>query len=181
MKVWTFAWDDKNGTGCSVHMTEKEQLLAFIQHVTEEGSEEETEAKRILEADEDGLWDYLEENCFEHLATYGLEQDTLPDPFTGDELATILHGLRIIQEIRKQVQLPEAGAYGCIGWERRLAHYGGDVNRAIVGNPPYFSCDHFVPDWNPLTDAEIDALCERINPLTPDDFTADSGQTPEAA
>lgn len=81
MKVWTFAWDDKNGTGCSVHLTEREQLTAFIEHVAEAGSDEEKEAKRILDEEEgDGLWDYLEENCFEHLATFGLEQDTLPDP-----------------------------------------------------------------------------------------------------
>ena len=53
--------------------------------------------------------------------------------FSGDEIATILHSLRVIQETAN-------GEMRC---------------RAA-------DCDHF-EHWTELTDKQIDALCERIN------------------
>ena len=58
--------------------------------------------------------------------------------FTGNEIATILHGLRMIQE---------------------NANGHGDCMATC--------CDHF-DGFDELNDAEIDALCERINPLDAD-------------
>ena len=78
MIVYTFAWDDDNGTGCSVHATERERDLAFIDHVTDDPKQRQ-KARRILRKEDGDLWAYLEDNCFEHLATYGLDQDTIPD------------------------------------------------------------------------------------------------------
>jgi len=72
----------------------------------------------------------------------------------GDELATILHGLRILQEVRKP--LPAWQTPGCTAWEQ--ANVDSHKAQSI------YSCDHF-EDWNPLTDEQIDALAEKINPL----------------
>jgi hypothetical protein len=69
--------------------------------------------------------------------------------FTPSEVATILHGLRLIQE-------------QCDG--------AGDCTAGI--------CEHFQDDED-LTIAEIDALCERINPRDGDAPTWKEWPTPD--
>ena len=107
-------------------------------------------------------------NDAEHDAAVELADlaESIRPQFTGDELATILHSLRIIQEVR---QLGATGdIYNCTHWEQRLTRFSGDKKRAFSDDEP-FSCDHFGDDWTPLSDAQIDALCaKRINPLDAD-------------
>jgi hypothetical protein len=76
--------------------------------------------------------------------------------FTDRELATVLHSLRILQEIRNNEFIG-----GC--WDRETHHI-----------PDPDSCDHFL-DAHPLTNDEIDVLCERLN-LAPESPADDEQQ-----
>jgi hypothetical protein len=62
--------------------------------------------------------------------------------FTGDEIATLLHGLRLAQE-----QATDR------------------ANREDSCSQKGSSCDHF-DGWNPLSPEQIDQLAERLNPLS---------------
>lgn len=64
--------------------------------------------------------------------------------FNDRELATVLHSLRILQEIRNNEFIG-----GC--WDHEQ-HHLADLD----------SCDHFT-EAKPLTNDEIDILCERLN------------------
>jgi hypothetical protein len=64
--------------------------------------------------------------------------------FTDRELSTVLHSLRLLQEIRNNEFIG-----GC--WDHEQHH---------LADPD--SCDHFAED-QPLTNEEIDVLCERLN------------------
>ena len=64
--------------------------------------------------------------------------------FNDRELATVLHSLRVLQEIRNNEFIG-----GC--WDHETHH---------VADPD--SCDHFA-EAQPLTNDEIDALCELLN------------------
>ena len=84
--------------------------------------------------------------------------------FTSDELATVLHALHILQEIRDQARNGNKHDWDCLGAERKAT--GSGFTRAELD--ANHSCDHFGKDWKPLTDEQIDRLCERLNPIDPD-------------
>lgn len=75
-----------------------------------------------------------------------MEQRKPIEVFDDRELNTVLHALRILQEIR------EPKRDGCHDNESRRK-YGAD--------DPGTSCDHF-EEVNPLTTSEIETLCERL-------------------
>ena len=136
MEIWTLAYDDKaNGTGCELFATEREANVSLIERVTEEDTEERTEAMRLLDSEdeEDDLWDYLQENCFGMLDTYNIDSQEIevpPQPitvFNDRELNTILHALR----------------------------------KMVDPTNCTYCCDHF-DEVEPLNEDEIDALCERL-------------------
>lgn len=64
--------------------------------------------------------------------------------FTDRELSTVLHSLRVLQEVRNNEFIG-----GC--WDHEQHH---------LADPD--SCDHF-DEVEPLTNDEIDVLCERLN------------------
>jgi hypothetical protein len=75
--------------------------------------------------------------------------------FTAREIAQILHALRIVQEIRdaaKDMRNPVI-LKGC---------YHEEVNAMTLASVEN-NCEHF--EAPPLDDEEIDALCDRLNPL----------------
>lgn len=83
-----------------------------------------------------------------------------PDPtgtatyaFSEREIAMMLHALRIVQEIRASGNADPQTHKGC---------YHEEVNTMTLGSIEN-SCDHF--NAAPLDDEEIDALCDRMNPL----------------
>lgn len=89
------------------------------------------------------------EMCARCVADKAAEAKRKAEPikvFNDRELATVLHGLRIIQELRSPVEA------GCEDAERR----------GETGSESLNSCDHF-SDCHVLTDEEIDWLCERLN------------------
>ena len=71
--------------------------------------------------------------------------------FTDRELATVLHALRVLQEVRGNEFLG-----GCWHHEKQRVGQGQMLT----------SCDHF-EECKPLSNPEIDAFCERLN-LGPD-------------
>jgi hypothetical protein len=115
MKVWTLAYDDKaNGTGCELFATEREASLSLIERVTEEDSEERTEAMRLLDSDDeaDDLWDYLQKNYFTMAGTALRNAEV----FIGEEL-----------ERRQQSGLPPDDPY------LAEAHQALDLITAALG------------------------------------------------
>lgn len=169
--IWTLASDTDRGTECAVFLTEREADLARIDAVfpnadsDEQDKADKATALELYENDDDEFAEFMDHNTA-MMDTYSIDCAVLeiPDPkpqFTGDELATILHGLSIIQDIRRRILKPERGGNDCMAFENQLTRLDGELEKV----DDYFSCDHFAPDWKPLTDAQIDALCERINPL----------------
>lgn len=152
MEIWSLAWDTDNGTGASVHLTERDAYIDMIATTTDDKDQRE-EAIRIYDAEQEGsdvdFWEWFDENLRGDLDTFSIESHEIELPtatatptesstgsiqcFNDRELATVLHGLRMAQE---QI----TGDGDC--WTR--------------------ACDHF-DEVEPMNDIEIDALCERLN------------------
>ena len=148
MEIWTLAWDTDNGTGASVHMTERECFEELIRDYVETENREEALKELELDGttDEAGEHDFFEwfaENVRETLDTFSIEShkiDTSINVFDDRELATVLYALRALQADR-------------------------------VKHPSYVDAEMFssplfedISDFEPLdTPALIDGLCERLN------------------
>jgi hypothetical protein len=161
--VWSVAADDENGTYASVHETENAAYRRLIQlTVDADNKDDVAKAEAFMEAEDfDGLDEWIHEEVIEPLNTYSVDQHTLdvpasPSPapvnenknITRRELASVLHGLRLMQEQW------EPKMHGCssIGLHEPLE----------LSEPN--SCDHFCDDEDsPLSPNEIDELCERLN------------------
>ena len=161
--VWSVAADDNNGTYASVHETESAAYRRLIQlTVDSDNKDDVAKAEAFMEADDfDGLDEWIHEDVIEALNTYSVEQHTLnvsacsapastPNEraLSRRELASVLHGLRLMQEQW------EPKMHGCtsIGLHDPLE----------LSEPN--SCDHFCDEEDsPLGPGEIDELCERLN------------------
>ena len=161
--VWSVAADDNNGTYASVHETESAAYRRLIQlTVDRDNKDDVAKAEVLMEAEDfDGLDEWIHEEVIDALNTYSVEQHTLdvsalPAPAPEDEnkhitrreLASVLHGLRLMQEQW------EPKMHGCtsIGLHEPLE----------LSEPN--SCDHFCDEEDfPLSPSEIDDLCERLN------------------
>jgi hypothetical protein len=160
--VWSVAADD-NGTYASVHETENAAYRRLIQlTVDSDNKDDVAKAEAFMEAEDfDGLDEWIHEVVIEPLNTYSVDQHTLdvsacpaPAPTVNEsalsrrELASVLHGLRLMQEQW------EPKMHGCtsIGLHDPLE----------LSEPN--SCDHFCDEEDsPLGNGEIDELCERLN------------------
>lgn len=89
-------------------------------------------------------------------------------PLTDSELNTILHGLRMVQEVREAIK----GLRGCFPYGKpskmflsaivdQLLDDGCLINEMLEGNTRC-ACDHF-DSCDDLTETQIDDLCERLN------------------
>src|ERR1019366_667077 len=111
--VWSVAADDKNGTYASVHATESAAYRRLIQlTVDADNKDDVAKAEAFMEAEDfDGLDEWIHEEVIEPLNTYSVDQHTLDVPaspipapadenkqITRRELASVLHGLRLMQE-----------------------------------------------------------------------------------
>lgn len=161
--VWSVAADDDNGTYASVHETELAAYRRLIElTVDSDDKNQVAKAEAFIEAEDlDGLDEWIHEEVIEPLNTYSVDQHKLDVPaasviapaeenqhITRRELASVLHGLRLMQEQW------EPQMHGCtsIGLHEPLE----------LSEPN--SCDHFCDEEDsPLSAAEIDDLCERLN------------------
>ena len=161
--VGSVAADDDNGTYASVHETESAAYRRLIQlTVDSDDKDGVAKAEAFMEAEDyEGLDEWIHEVMIEPLNTYSVDQHTLDVPaspipapadenkhITRRELASILHGLRLLQEQW------EPQMHGCtsIGLHDPLE----------LSEPN--SCDHFCDEEDsPLSPTEIDDLCERLN------------------
>jgi len=161
--VWSVAADDDNGTYASAHETELAAYRRLIELTVDSDDEDQvTKAEAFINAgDFDGLDQWIHVEVIEPLNTYSVDQHKLNVPAASDpapadgnkhitrrELASVLHGLRLMQEQW------EPKMHGCtsIGLHDRLE----------LSEPN--SCDHFCNEEDsPLNPAEIDELCERLN------------------
>ena len=161
--VWSVAADDDNGTYASVHETESAAYRRLIQlTVDSDDKDGVAKAEAFMEAEDyEGLDKWIHEVVIEPLNTYSVDQHTLDVPaspipapadenkhITRRELASVLHGLRLMQEQW------EPKMHGCtsIGLHEPLE----------LSEPN--SCDHFCDEEDsPLSPTEIDDLCERLN------------------
>jgi len=161
--VWSVAADDDNGTYASVHETENAAYRRLIQlTVDSDDKDGVAKAEAFMEAEDyEGLDEWIHEVMIEPLNTYSVDQHTLDVPaspiptpadenkhITRRELASVLHGLRLMQEQW------EPKMHGCtsIGLHEPLE----------LSEPN--SCDHFCDEEDsPLSPTEIDDLCERLN------------------
>jgi hypothetical protein len=138
MEIFTLAYDTDYGTGATVHVTEREAHLHLIQeNVSEENREE---ALKQLDRDgEDGFdfWEWFDENERGPMDTFSIDSHTIdvPAPFNNRELATTLYALRELQG---------------------EMHETNDVLAEMKDSPHFEDCE-------PLTEDEIDTLCERLN------------------
>jgi hypothetical protein len=80
MEVWTLAWDTDEGTGCSVHLTEREANLALIEKLTDEHTDDRDRCMGMLDAEDENLWDWMNDNLFDMLDTYSIESHTIEIP-----------------------------------------------------------------------------------------------------
>ena len=163
INVCSVAADDDNGTYASVHETERAAYRRLIQLTVDADKKNDVaKAEAFMEAEDfEGLDEWIHEEVIEPLNTYSVDQYTLdvpgsPIPTPADEnkcisrreLASVLHGLRLMQEQW------EPKMHGCssIGLHEPLE----------LSEPN--SCDHFCYDEDsPLSPDEIDELCERLN------------------
>ena len=115
-----------------------------------------------MEAEDfDSLDEWIHEEVIEPLNTYSVDQHTLDVPaspipapadenkhITRRELASVLHGLRLMQE----------------QWEPKMRGCSSiGLHEPLELSEPN-SCDHFCDDEDsPLSPDEIDELCERLN------------------
>ena len=159
--VWSVAADDDNGTYASVHETESAAYRRLIQlTVDADNKDDVAKAEAFMEAEDfDGLDEWIHEEVIEPLNTYSVDQHKIDVPtipssaddgkhITRRELASVLHGLRLMQEQW------EPKMHGCtsIGLHEPLE----------LSEPN--SCDHFCDEEDsPLSIDEIDQLCERLN------------------
>jgi hypothetical protein len=161
--VWSVAADDNNGTYASIHETESAAYRRLIQLTVDgDNKNDVAKAEAFMEAEDfEGLDEWIHEDVIEALNTYSVEQHTLdlsalpaPAPTANEralsrrELASVLHGLRLMQEQW------EPQMHGCtsIGLHDPLE----------LSEPN--SCDHFCDEEDsPLSPNEIDELCERLN------------------
>jgi hypothetical protein len=161
--VWSVAADDDNGTYASVHETESAAYRRLIQlTVDSDDKDGVAKAEAFMEAEDyEGLDEWIHEVMIEPLNTYSVDQHTLDVPaspiptpadenkhITRRELASVLHGLRLMQEQW------EPKMHGCtsIGLHDPLE----------LSEPN--SCDHFCDEEDsPLSPGEIDELCDRLN------------------
>ena len=161
--VWSVAADDDNGTYASVHETELAAYRRLIElTVDSDDKDQVAKAEAFIEAEDfDGLDEWIHEVVIEPLNSYSVDQHTLnvpgsPIPAPADEnkqitrreLASVLHGLRLMQDQW------EPKMHGCtsIG-----------LNEPLELSEPN-SCDHFCDEEDsPLSPDEIDQLCERLN------------------
>jgi hypothetical protein len=161
--VWSVAADGDNGTYASVHETESAAYRRLIQlTVDSDDKGDVAKAEAFMEAEDyEGLDEWIHEVVIEPLNTYSVDQHTLDVPaspipapadenkhITRRELASVLHGLRLMQEQW------EPKIHGCtsIGLHEPLE----------LSEPN--SCDHFCDDEeSPLSPDEIDELCDRLN------------------
>ena len=113
-----------------------------------------------MEAEDfDELDEWIQEEVIEPLNTYSVDQHKIDVPtipssagdgkhITRRELASVLHGLRLMQEQW------EPQIHGCTSI--------GLHNSLELSEPN--SCDHFYDEEDsPLGPAEIDELCDRLN------------------
>jgi hypothetical protein len=161
--VWSVAADDDNGTHASVHETELAAYRRLIQlTVDSDDKEQVAKAEAFIEAEDyEGLDEWIHEVVIEPLNTYSVDQHTLDVPaspipapsdenkhITRRELASVLHGLRLMQEQWE----PQMRGCTSIGLHDPLE----------LSEPN--SCDHFCDEEDsPLGPGEIDDLCERLN------------------
>jgi hypothetical protein len=161
--VWSVAADDNNGTYASVHETENAAYRRLIQlTVDSDNKDDVAKAEAFMEAEDfDGLDEWIHEEVIEALNTYSVEQQTLdlsalaaPAPTANEralsrrELASVLHGLRLMQEQWE----PQMHGCASIGLHDPLE----------LSEPN--SCDHFCDEEDsPLGPNEIDDLCEKLN------------------
>jgi hypothetical protein len=159
--VWSVAADDDNGTYASVHETECAAYRRLIQlTVDADNKDDVAKAEAFMEAENfDSLDEWIHEEVIEPLNTYSVDQHKIDVPtipssaddskhITRLELASVLHGLRLMQEQW------EPKMHGCttIGLHDPLE----------LSEPN--SCDHFCDEEDsPLGPGEIDELCERLN------------------
>jgi hypothetical protein len=161
--VWSVAADDDNGTHASVHETELAAYRRLIQlTVDSDDKEQVAKAEAFIEAEDlDGLDEWLKAEVIEPLNTYSVDQHKLDvlaasvkapaeenKHITRRELASVLHGLRLMQEQWE----PQMRGCTSIGLHDPLE----------LSEPN--SCDHFCDEEDsPLGPGEIDDLCERLN------------------
>jgi hypothetical protein len=161
--VWSVAADDDNGTYASVHETESAAYRRLIQLTVDTGSKADVaKAKAFLEAEDfAGLDEWIHAEVVDALNTYSVDQHKLDvsacpapvptrneRPFNRRELASVLHGLRLMQEQW------EPKMHGC-------ASIG--LHEPLELSEPN-SCDHFCDDEDaPLGPGEIDELCDKLN------------------
>jgi len=92
MEIWTLAWDsNSNGTGCSVHMTERGCFEELIKDYVEPENREE--AFRQLDHDgEEGydFWEWFDDNEREPLDTFSIESQPIEVPGQSKALADAL-------------------------------------------------------------------------------------------
>jgi len=160
--VWSVAADDDNGTYASVHETESAAYRRLIQLTVDSDDRDDlAKAEAFMEAEDyEGLDKWIHEVVIEPLNTYSVDQHTLDVPaspipapadenkhITRRELASILHGLRLLQEQW------EPKMHGCTSI---------DLHDPLELSEPN-SCDHFCDEEDsPLGPGEIDDLCERL-------------------
>jgi hypothetical protein len=161
--VWSVAADDDNGTYASVHETESGAYRRLIQlTVDADNKDDVAKAEAFMAAEDfDGLDEWIHEEVIEPLNTYSVDQHTLdvpasPNPAPADEnknitrreLASVLHGLRLMQE----------------QWEPKMHGCSSIGLREPLELSEPNSCDHFCDyEDSPLSPDEIDALCDRLN------------------
>ncbi len=161
--VWSVAADDDNGTYASVHETELAAYRRLIELTVDSDDEDQiAKAEAFIEArDFDGLDEWIHGEVIEPLNAYSVEQHKLDVPAASDpasadrnkhitrrELASVLHGLRLMQE----------------QWEPKMRGCTSiGLHDPLELSEPN-SCDHFCDEKDsPLSPAEIDDLCERLN------------------
>ena len=161
--VWSVAADDDNGTYASVHETEHTAYWRLIQlTVDADNKDDVAKAEAFMEVEDyEGLDAWIHKEVIEPLNTYSVNQHTLDVPvssgpapadenkhITRRELASVLHGLRLMQEQW------EPTMHGCSSISLHEPQELSEPN----------SCDHFCDEEDsPLNPTEIDELCERLN------------------
>src|ERR1039458_8926408 len=161
--VWSVAADDDNGTYASIHETELAAYRRLIQlTVDSDNKDDVAKAEAFMEAEDfDGLDEWIHEEVIEPPNTYSVDQHKLDVPaaldpapanesksITRRELASVLHGLRLMQE----------------QWEPKMHRCTSiGLHDPLELSEPN-SCDHFCDEEDsPLSPDEIDQLCERLN------------------